>query len=370
MVTESKQLEAVRRTGVLLINLGTPDSPSVRDVRRYLREFLSDPRVIDISAPARWLLLNAIILPFRPKKSAAQYRSIWMKEGSPLLVYERALEESVRARLGERFVVELGMRYGSPSIATAIEKIEAQDVDRIVVLPLFPQYASASTGSALELTLKIAGERVAVPDLLTINAFYDHPGFIESFAAVARPHVEEMRPDHVLFSYHGVPERHVQATDPTGAHCLKSSTCCDAIGPANRNCYRAQCYATTRALAACLSLSDAQHSVSFQSRLGRTPWIKPYTDLVLPELAQKGIKKVLVLCPAFVADCLETVEEIGIRAKEQWAGLGGTELRLVPSLNATPVWVDAVVSMIEERVSASSTPSLRSSPASRASVSR
>jgi protoporphyrin/coproporphyrin ferrochelatase len=350
----------------LLINLGTPDSPSVSDVRRYLREFLSDPRVIDIPAPARWLLLNAIILPFRPKKSAAAYKAVWMPEGSPLLVYERAFEQSVRAKLGARYVVELGMRYGSPSIAEAFEKIEAQDVEKIVVLPLFPQYASASTGSALERTLEIAKNRTAVPDLVTINAFYDHPEFIESFAAVARPHVEEMKPDHVLFSYHGIPERHVQATDPSGAHCLKKNDCCDAIGPANRNCYRAQCYATTRALAAKLGLSAEQHSVSFQSRLGRTPWIKPYTDLVLPELAKKNIKKVLVLCPAFVADCLETVEEIGIRAKEQWAELGGAELRLVPSLNAHERWVEGAAQMIRD-VSGSSSPLLT---APRADVSR
>lgn len=342
-------MTAARRVGVLLINLGTPDSPSTSDVRRYLREFLSDPRVIDVPAPARWLLLNAVILPFRPKKSAAAYQAVWMKEGSPLLFHERGLEEKLRVELGERYVVELAMRYGSPSIASALATLEAAGVERIVVLPLFPQYASASTGSALEKTFDIASTRAAVPELVTINAFYEHPAFIDAFVEVARPQLEDMKPDHVLFSYHGLPERHCKATDPTGAHCLVKSDCCDAIADANRNCYRAQCYATTRALVAGLGLSEAIHSVSFQSRLGRTPWIKPYTDLVLPELAQKQVKKLAVLCPAFVADCLETVEEIGIRAKEQWAGLGGTELRLISSLNAQPVWVRGVAQLIKER---------------------
>ncbi len=335
-----------RRTGVLLINLGTPDSPEVSDVRRYLREFLSDPRVIDIPAPLRWLLLNAIILPFRPAKSAHAYKQIWMPEGSPLLVYERALETAVRGKLGSDYVVELAMRYGSPSIASALDKLEAADPERIVVIPLFPQYASASTGSAMQKVFELAGAKNNVPDLVTINEFFDAPGFIEAFAAVARPELEALEPDHVLFSYHGIPERHVKASDLSGTHCLQSNTCCDRLVAANRHCYRAQCYATTRALSARLQLSPEQHSVSFQSRLGRTPWIKPYTDLVLPELAQKGLKRLLVLCPAFVADCLETVEEIGIRAKQQWKDLGGETLQLVPSLNAHPVWVDAVVEMI------------------------
>lgn len=352
-----------RRTGVLLINLGTPDSPEVSDVRRYLREFLSDPRVIDIAAPLRWLLLNAIILPFRPAKSAHAYKSIWTPEGSPLLVYERALEAGVRAKLGDGYVVELAMRYGSPSIASALAKLEAADLERIVVLPLFPQYASASTGSAMQKVFELAGTQNNVPDLVTINEFFDAPGFIESFAAVTRPELEALRPDHVLFSYHGIPERHVKASDLSGQHCLASATCCDQLVAANRHCYRAQCYATTRALAKALNLSPEQHSVSFQSRLGRTPWIRPYTDLVLPELAQKGIKRLLVLCPAFVADCLETVEEIGIRAKDQWRGLGGEALQLVPSLNAHPRWVDAVAEMIT-----SSSP--RTTPAPTTDVSR
>jgi ferrochelatase len=334
------------KSGVLLINLGTPDSPSVSDVRRYLREFLMDPRVIDISAVGRWLLVHLIILPTRPQRSAAAYKSIWTSEGSPLLVEEKKLTASVQKALGDRFVVELGMRYGSPSIASALERIVKSDVDKIIVAPLFPQYASASTGSAVERVFAIAGSREHVPELRITGEFYESMGFIDAFAEVARPRLAEFKADHVLFSYHGLPERQIRKCDPTGAHCLLSTTCCDTIGAANRHCYRAQCFATTRALAAKLGLEADHHSLSFQSRLGRTPWIKPYTDFVLPELSAHGKKRLAVMCPAFVADCLETVEEIGIRAKEQWKSLGGEDLLLVPSLNAHPRWVESVCAMI------------------------
>lgn len=334
------------RTGVLLINLGTPASPSVADVRRYLREFLSDPRVIDLPPLGRWMLLNLVILPFRPKRSAEAYSKVWLADGSPLLVYEERLARAAGGLLGERFVVELGMRYGSPSIASALARLAKAAVERIVVLPLFPQYASASTGSALERVFDVVGASWTVPDIVTIGAFYDHPKFIEPFARIAKPILEAFRPDHVLFSYHGLPERHVTKCDATGRHCLVADECCATIVEANRHCYRAQCYATTRALAGALGLVPALHSVSFQSRLGRTPWIKPYTDWVLPELSNKGVKRLAVMCPAFVADCLETLEEIGIRAKEDWRRLGGEDLLLVPSLNAEPIWVEAVADLI------------------------
>lgn len=335
-----------RPIGVLLINLGTPDSPSVGDVRRYLREFLSDPRVIDINPMGRWLLLNLIILPFRPAKSAEAYHQIWGPEGSPLLSHSVHLTEGVRAALGAPYVVELAMRYGNPSIPSAIQKLIAADVERIVVVPLFPQYSSAATGSALDRVYDLTGGEWNVPPLDVVPAFYDHPGFIEAFYAVAQPRLVEFKPDYVLFSYHGVPERQVEKSDTTGAHCLKSPTCCDQIIPANRYCYRAHCYATTRALVGRLGLGPEAHGVSFQSRLGRTPWIKPYTDELLPVLAQQGKKRLMVLCPAFVADCLETIEEIGMRAKEQWRELGGEELLLVPSLNAEPAWIEAVAGMV------------------------
>ncbi len=332
--------------GVLLLNLGTPASPRTSDVRRYLREFLSDPRVIDINPVARWLLLNFAILPVRPARSGKAYKLVWTEEGSPLLVHSQRLTEGVRRALGPEYVVELGMRYGAPSIPAALQKLAAAQPSRLIVLPLFPQYSSAATGSAVERVYQVLGSEWNVTPTTTVGAFYDHPGFISSFTTVAKKQLDAFRPDFVLFSYHGLPERHMNKSDLSGKHCLQSPDCCDAVGPANRHCYRAQCYATTRALAFTLGLGADGHSVSFQSRLGRTPWIKPYTDLVLPELAQAGRKRLAVLCPAFVADCLETLEEIGIRAREQWRGLGGEDLLLVPSLNAEPGWVDTVARMV------------------------
>jgi ferrochelatase len=336
------------RTGVLLINLGTPASPGTADVRRYLREFLSDPRVIDINPVGRSLLLNLVILPVRPAKSGAAYRSIWTAEGSPLLVHSQNLTEKVRAALGAEYVVELGMRYGNPSIPAALNKLLAVQPAKLVVLPLFPQYSSAANGSALERVQQVLNQQWNVPPVETVGAFYDDPGFIEAFTQVARHHLPPFRPDFVLFSYHGLPERHVLKSDVSGRHCLQTPTCCDAIVEANRYCYRAHCFATTRALVKNLGLAPDRHSVSFQSRLGRTPWVKPYTDQVLPELARAGKKRLAVLCPAFVADCLETVEEIGIRAREQWRALGGEELLLVPSLNAEPAWVETVARLVRQ----------------------
>lgn len=350
-----------RPTGVLLVNLGTPDSPSVPDVRRYLREFLSDPRVIDINPVGRSLLLNLVILPFRPAKSGKAYASIWGTEGqgSPLLDHSRRLTTGVARALGGGYLVELGMRYGNPSIPDALGRLLAGDPGRIVVLPLFPQYSSAANGSAVERVYEVLGQAWNVPPVQTIGAFYDHPGFLDAFVEVARRHLPEFRPDHVLFSYHGLPERHVRKSDLSGRHCLASPSCCDAIGAQNRYCYRAHCFATTRALASRLGLAADGYGVSFQSRLGRTPWIKPYTDLVLPELARAGKKRLAVMCPAFVADCLETVEEIGIRAREQWRSLGGEELLLVPSLNAEPTWIKAVADMVRATMPATAGASAR-----------
>jgi ferrochelatase len=336
--------------GLLLINLGSPEAPTTPAVRRYLREFLSDPRVIDVNAVGRAALLYGFILPFRPAKSAAAYRKVWTEAGSPLLVHSRALTDEVRRRLGEGWHVELAMRYGEPSIAGALERLRAAAVDRIVVFPLYPQYAASSTGSSLEEVFRVSSGRWVVPSLSVVPPFYDDAGFVDAFVQVARPVLAEDRYDHVLFSFHGLPQRQVKKTDDSGRTCLASADCCDVLGDANRNCYRAQCFATARALASGLALDGGAWSVSFQSRLGRTPWIMPYTDLVLPELAAAGKKKVAVLCPAFVADCLETLEEIGIRAREQFVGLGGDRLTLVPSLNATPRWADAVCDLARRGV--------------------
>ncbi len=332
-------------TGLLLLNLGTPDEPTPKAVRRYLREFLSDPRVLDMNPVGRWLLLNVIILPRRPRASAEAYRKIWGERGSPLLFHGRDLAAAVGERLGAGWKVELAMRYGRPSIAEALDAFVAAAVDRIVVLPLYPQYASSSTGSSVEAVHALAGARWNTPFVDVLGPFYEAAGFLDAAAAVARPVIAEARADHVLFSFHGLPERQIIKSDASGTHCLASASCCDAIGVANRYCYRAQCYATARGLAARLGLAADGHSVAFQSRLGRTPWIKPYTDVLLDELAKRGVKRLAVLCPAFVADCLETLEEIGIRAREQFRAAGGEELTLVPCVNATAPWADAVAAM-------------------------
>jgi ferrochelatase len=331
--------------GLLLINLGTPDEPTTRAVRRYLAEFLSDPRVLDINPVGRWLLLHAVILRTRPAKSAHAYRQIWTERGSPLLYHSQDLAAAVQARLGDGWKVALGMRYGNPSIASAFRELRDAGIDRIVVLPLFPQYASSSTGSALEELFRIAGDELTVAPLEVRPAFFDDAGFVAAFVAVGRASLDAFAADHVLFSFHGLPERHMTEGDPSGRHCLASADCCATLTAVNRNCYRAQCYATARDLAAGLHLAEGGWSVSFQSRLGRTPWIKPYTDVVLDELARRGVKRLAVFCPAFVADCLETLEEIGLRARTQFKAAGGEDLVLVPSLNASAAWADAVAQM-------------------------
>ena len=335
-----------RPTGVLLIQLGTPDSTEVSDVRTYLREFLSDPRVIDIPAPARALLLNAVILPFRPRRSAEQYEKIWTDEGSPLTIHTEALVSDLQTVLGDGYRVAYGMRYRNPPIETAVTQLAAANCDRIVVLPLFPQYASASTGSALEKALDVIGDRWNVPDVVTIGDFYDDPGFIESVVEIARPQLEAFEPDHVILSYHGLPEKQVKKSDPTGEWCLARADCCDQMVEANRFCYRAQSFATSRALVSGLGLEDGTYSTTFQSRLAGQKWIEPYTDVEVEKLYKSGVRRLAVLTPSFTADCLETLEEIGIRLREQWEGLGGEELLLVPCVNASPAWVSAVADLV------------------------
>ena len=331
--------------GLLLINLGTPDEPTTSAVRRYLREFLGDPRVIDINAIGRALLLNLVILPTRPAKSAEAYRKVWDAErGSPLMYHSRDLAAGVAAQLGDEWRVELAMRYGKPSIESALQQLVAAKCDRIVVLPLFPQYASSSTGTAVARVMELAQRAWTVPPIDIVPAFYDDTGFLDAFAKVGAPALAAANADHVLFSFHGLPVRQITKTDPhagtSAAHCYAAADCCETM--ANPNCYRAQSYATAKQIAARVGLAPDRYTVCFQSRLGRTPWIQPYTDVVLDELARKGVKRLAVFCPAFVADCLETIEEIGMRAVEQWKAAGGEDLVLVPSLNATPAWIDAV----------------------------
>lgn len=333
--------------GILLVNLGTPAAPRTGEVRRYLREFLSDPRVLDISAWKRRLVLELFILPFRPRSSAEAYRRIWTDEGSPILVHGRELAARLAEALGGAVPVELAMRYQGPSIREGLARLRAAGADRIIVLPLFPQRSSAAWGSAVAAVYEEAARIWNVPALDVVPPFYHHPAFLGAVAAVARPVLAALRPEVVVMSFHGLPERQVLRGDESGgAHCLRSPGCCDRIGAENRNCYRAQCLATARGLAGLLGLGPGSWEVAFQSRLGRERWLRPYLDGLLRDLARRGVKRVAVLSPAFVADCLETLEEIGIRAREDFLSRGGEALRLVPSLNSEEVWVAALVRIL------------------------
>ncbi|MBH8559193.1 ferrochelatase [Hymenobacter negativus] len=339
-----------RRIGVLLVNLGTPDSPSTPDVRRYLNEFLTDGRVIDMAAAIRYPLFQGIIVPLRAPKSAKIYQQLWDAErGSPLLYHGLDLQAKLKEVLGKEYVVAFGMRYQKPSIEKALEELRDAAVDRIIVLPLFPQYAAASTGSVQEKVMDIVKDWWIVPSISFISTFADDPGFISSFGARGKAEMAKHAYDHIVFSYHGIPERHVLKGSFKG-YC-KLGTCCASYNKNNRYCYRAQCFATSRLLAKELGLRDDQYTVTFQSRLQsrlRDPWLQPYTDEVLKEMPAKGIHNVLAFSPAFVADCLETTIEVGEEFKEMFEQAGGKHWQLVPSLNSEPYWVDAVADMIRQ----------------------
>ncbi len=348
-IIDSNPGGAASRTGCLLINLGPPLAPTASAVRRYLREFLGDRRVLTLPAPLRWALLELVILPFRPRRTAAAYRAVWTPQGSPLMVHSVSLREGVARALGEGFRVELAMRYGQPSIASGLEALDRAGVDRIVVLPLFPQYASSVTASAAAEVARILDRRGDYPPLEILGAFYDEPEFAQSWARLAGPDLETFRPDHVLFSFHGLPEDQIRASDRRGGHCLAHPDCCSAPAADLARCYRAQCFQTAERLRAALALPKEQTSSAFQSRLGPTPWIKPFTDEALPRLRERGVRRLAVFCPSFVADCLETLEEVGIRLREQWLSLGGEALWLAPCLNGDPGFAEAVASWIRRR---------------------
>lgn len=337
-------------TGVLLINLGTPDAPTPKAVGRYLREFLMDGFVIDIPAPLRWLLVNVLIVPRRKYQSAKAYQKVQMPGGSPLLVYTRALAKEVASRLdasGENYIVEYAMRYGNPSIKSALAKLKSSSVSRIIVLPMYPQYAESSFETAVVETRQRARD-LDCEDLITfLPAFYDRAEFINAWAERIRDSVNTQTTDHLVFSFHGLPVRHLTRLHGKDNHCMVAKECCAEITSANENCYRAQCFATARTIAQRLELNPLDYTVSFQSRLGRAEWISPNTVDVLKELANRGIERIAVACPSFVSDCLETIEEMGIRGRETFVEAGGKDLKLIPSLNTDPLWVEAVATWID-----------------------
>ena len=333
------------KKGILLVNLGTPDSPSVADVRKYLREFLMDGRVIDVNPVWRSILVKGIIAPFRGPKSAKLYQEIWSEKGSPLLYYSILQAELLQKKLGDDYQVEMAMRYQSPSIESALAKLKDAKVDSIKVLPLFPHYASASTGSVLEKVMNLVKQWQTIPPISFVNSFHDNELMIETFADNAIKHQPENY-DHILFSFHGLPQRQLIKSDHSGQHCLKIDNCCATLTENNKFCYSAQCHDTARLIVEKLGIEKDKFTVCFQSRLGKDPWVKPYTSEVVAELAKKGVKKLLVFCPAFVADCLETIYEVSVEYNDEFKALGGEHVQLVESLNDNPKWIEAMEELV------------------------
>lgn len=334
------------KTGVLLLNIGSPEKPERGAVARYLRKFLGDPRVIDMPALFRWILVNLIIVPFRAAKSAKRYLSIWTPQGSPLISIANAQAVGLAKELGVE--VAAAMRYSEPSLEGALDRMLAAGTTRLVLLPMYPQYAAASTASAIDGVFQHLAKKSYVPQVRTIDAFYGDPAWLDAAAARIKAVCAEMNADHVLLSYHGLPLNQLQdTTRPTGGVC-GTNGCCDRITMANASCYRAQCVATSTALTQ--RVPGIPASTAFQSRIKGRQWIEPFTDVVLIELAKKGVKRLAVACPSFVADCLETLEEIGVEARDTFKAAGGEDLRLVPCVNDDPAFVAALAGLVRKEL--------------------
>jgi ferrochelatase len=330
------------KKGVLLVNLGTPDAPTKKGLKTYLNQFLTDRRVIDLFWPLRYALFQGIIVPIRSPKVAKLYDQLWMDEGSPLKVYGERVANGVQEILGEDYHVELAMRYQNPSIESALKKLRESFVTDITIFPLFPQYASATTGSVFEEVMSLMRMREQLPGLKFISSYYDNPEIIKIYSKNARQYnLEEY--DHFIFSFHGVPERYLKKENN---YCKCDGQCCKSIVPQNNLCYSAQCHATAYAIAQDLGLKDQDFTVAYQSRFGPERWLHPYTDEVLEQQLAKGNKKILCFSPAFIADCLETTIEIGYEYKEEFMEAGGEKLDLVASLNDDPAWIDFIANMV------------------------
>ncbi|MEN0005531.1 MAG: ferrochelatase [Bacteroidota bacterium] len=337
------------KKGVLLVNLGTPDDPNRPAVYRYLKEFLLDRRVIDYNWLARNILVRGIIAPFRSGSSSKLYKRLWTEEGSPLKFYGERVAEGVQELLGEDYVVELAMRYQSPSIANAIDRLMKEQVGEIIVFPMFPQYASATTGSVHDEVMRVFRKKDTIPNIRMINSYYDHEPMIDIFADNARQFDLDSY-DQIIFSFHGLPQRQLRKADECN-HCLVAENCCHTISKVNQFCYSAQCHGTTKAIAAKLGLREDQYVTAFQSRLGPEAWAKPYTSDIIEETAEHGGKRILVFSPAFVADCLETIIEIGFEYQEEFEEMGGEQVDLVPSLNDDARWIKVVADLVRGGVS-------------------
>lgn len=335
------------KKGIILINLGSPDSTSISDLRKYLDEFLMDKRVIDKSWLLRALLVKGIIVPFRAAKSAEAYKTIWIKEGSPLIVYTEKLRDALQAIVPEP--VEIAMRYGNPTAEEAFQSLLERDpeIKEVIVVPLYPHYAMSSYETAVEHMKEVYNKEKYPFTLSILPPFYNNKNYINALSESIRPYLQKNY-DHLLFSFHGIPERHIRKSDITGCHCLQSENCCETYSPAHDFCYRHQVRTTTRLVAEALQIPADKFSISFQSRLGKG-WLTPFTDFRLKEMPNEGIKNLLVVCPAFVSDCLETLEEIAIRGKETFLEAGGKSFAMIPCLNTNPLWVNAIEEMIRNQ---------------------
>lgn len=329
--------------GLLLINLGSPDSTDPKDVKKYLGEFLMDENVIDLDYWKRWLLVKGIILNTRPKKSAQAYQKVWTKEGSPLIVISQQLTSRVSEKLGKEIPVALGMRYGNPSIMSALQELKRQNVNELLVIPLYPQYAMSTTKTVEDKVIEdLKLMNWSVP-LEFVPPFYKDPLYQEALSKSIDSQINVNDYDQIIFSYHGIPERHIHKTDPTHSHCKIDGQCCATPSEAHQYCYRHQCLQTTALVTEKLNWPKEKVITTYQSRLGRAEWLKPYTAQTLEELPGKGIKKIAIITPAFVADCLETIEEIGMEGKHEFLVAGGEKYDVVPCLNDHPDWVNAIV---------------------------
>jgi len=333
------------KAATLLLNLGSPDSTSVPDVRRYLDEFLSDERVLDMPAWKRAIILKLFILPKRPAESAEAYEQVWTDKGSPLIVISQQQHELVSQQVD--MPVFLGMRYGKPSTESVIREIIAEGITDLFIIPLYPHYAMSSYETAIVKAMDEINTHAPQIKTSILQPFYQDPDYIEALVDSARPHMEE-DDDLLLFSYHGIPERHVKLTDPSHAHCLSRPDCCDTPHPCHATCYRHQCLATTKAFLKHSGVDENKIAISFQSRLLKAPWLGPYTDFELKRFGKEGIKKIKVICPSFVTDCLETLEEIGMRGAEEFASTGGQSLTLIPCMNDHPSWINFLAGRIKQ----------------------
>jgi len=334
------------KKGVLFVNLGSPKSTNTKDVRSYLGEFLMDERVIDIPYWKRFLLIKGIILNTRPAKSANAYKKIWRKEGSPLVVISKKFKDRIAEKLD--IPVALGMRYGNMSIKKAMQELYDKNVEDILLIPLYPHYAMSSFETVVEKVKEVKLNFFPKLKVDVLPAFYNEEGYIKSMVNNIKKHIKDLDYEYLLFSYHGIPERHILKTDPTKTHCKIDGSCCESTSIAHQTCYRHQCFETTKEIANLLKLKEGTYSNSFQSRLLKDPWLKPYTDFELKSFPDKGIKKLAVVTPSFVTDCLETLEEIEIRGKEEFENAGGKKFQYIPCLNDNEDWVVAVEGWIKE----------------------